>query len=257
MRLTVLGGAAASPNTGMGCSGYLVESGDTRLLIDPGPGTLLELRKHADFRALSAVIVSHMHLDHMLDLLALRHALAYNPVQPAGPTPVLLPPGGALLLARACAPFDECDEPGTFDATVVVAEYDPAGTLALGELTVLFAPTVHYLPAWAMRLTGPAGSCLGFTADTGPASNMAGFFDRVEVLLAEATLLSEGDRPLATRGSLTAKEAGQLASDSGVQTLILTHYWEEHDPQLIRTEAASKFDGRIVLARPGVAIEWM
>ena len=84
MRLTILGGSAASPNAGMGCAGLLVLTDRTRLVLDLGPGTLQELRRHTDFRTLDAVIVSHMHVDHVLDLLALRHALAYNPLPAPG-----------------------------------------------------------------------------------------------------------------------------------------------------------------------------
>ena len=93
----------------MGCAGLLVQTDRTRLVLDLGPGTLQELRRHTDFRTLDAVIVSHMHVDHVLDLLALRHALAYNPLPAPAPVPVWLPPGGAELLAQATAPFDACD----------------------------------------------------------------------------------------------------------------------------------------------------
>src|SRR5918997_846170 len=123
VHLTVLGGSAASPNAGMGCAGLLVQTDRTRLALDLGPGTLQELRRHADFRALDAVVVSHMHVDHVLDLLALRHALAYNPVPAPAPVPVWLPPGGIAILDRAAAPFDACDEPGRFASTVQVEEY--------------------------------------------------------------------------------------------------------------------------------------
>src|SRR3954454_4151457 len=155
MQLTVLGGSAASPNTGMGCAGFLVETTSTRLVLDLGPGTLSELRRHADFRTLDAVIVSHLHVDHVLDLLALRHALAYNPRPAPAPTPVWLPPGGIEFLAAATAPFDACDEPGRFAATVSTAEYLPETPLVIGDVTVSFAPTVHYIPAWAIRVDGP------------------------------------------------------------------------------------------------------
>ena len=147
MKLTVLGGSAASPNAGMGCSGYLIETASARFVLDLGPGTLPELRRHADFRTLDAIVVSHMHLDHVLDLLALRHALAYNPVQAPRPVPVWLPPGGAELLSRAVAPFDVCDEPGVFARTVRIREYDPTLPLPVGDATVTFAPTVHDLPS--------------------------------------------------------------------------------------------------------------
>ena len=95
-------------------------------MLDLGPGTLPELRRHTDFRTLDGIIISHMHVDHVLDLLALRHALAYNPVPAPAPIPIWLPPGGREILDTAAAPFDACDEPGRFAATVSVAEYDPA-----------------------------------------------------------------------------------------------------------------------------------
>src|SRR5829696_6982557 len=203
MELTVLGGSAASPNVGMGCAGVLLQTDRTRLVLDLGPGTLHELRRHADFRTLDAVIVSHMHIDHVLDLLALRHALAYNPLPAPAPVPVWLPPGGAEHLAQATAPFDACDEPGRFTSTVKVAEYDPARPLIIGDVVVTFAPAAHYIPAWAIRVQPPAGSGLGYTGDTGPAAPLGGFFTGVHVLVAEATLLEPGVGPSDERGSLT------------------------------------------------------
>jgi ribonuclease BN (tRNA processing enzyme) len=255
MRLTILGGAAASPNTGMGCSGYLLSDEAVSILIDPGPGTLLELRRHADFRTLDGVVVTHMHLDHVLDLLALRHALAYNPIPAPRPVPVWLPPGGASLLAAAVAPFDACDAPGRFSATVSVAEYDPSQALRIGGCRLTFAPVVHYLPTWAIRIESAAGTAIGYTADTGPAADLAGFFAGVDLLLAEATLLESSSGPAGKRGSLTAREAGALAAASGAKRLVLTHLWEERGFGKAQADAATAYPGRIDLARPGLTIE--
>ncbi len=256
MKLTVLGGSAASPNTGAGCAGFLVETESTTLVLDLGPGTLPELRRHTDFRTLDAVVISHMHVDHVLDLLALRHALAYNPVPAPAPIPVWLPPGGIDILTRATAPFDACDEPERFAATVRVAEYDPAQALHVGDAVVTFAPAVHYVPAWAIRVHAPGAADLGYTGDTGPAANLADFFAGVEILIAEATLLSPGDGPAAERGSLTAAEAGELAAASGAKTLLLTHMWEERDFAACREQAQRRFAGRIEMAFPGLAVRW-
>jgi ribonuclease BN (tRNA processing enzyme) len=256
VRLTVLGGSAASPNTGMGCAGFLVETGTTRLVLDLGPGTLPELRRHTDFRTLDAVIISHLHVDHVLDLLALRHALAYNPVPAPGPTPVWLPPGGEEFLATVTAPFDACDEPGRFAATVSVAEYAPERPLAIGALTVTFSPAVHDVPAWAIRVDGPDERSLGYTGDTGPAAPLAPFFAGVDVLIAEATLLEPGTTPMAERGSLTAAEAGQLATAAGAEILLLTHMWEELSYSSYRHQALNTFSGDIEMASPGLRVEW-
>ncbi len=102
MRLTVLGGASAGPGPRQGCSGYLVEAGGTRLVLDLGPGTLPELRQHTEMAALDAVVISHMHVDHMLDLLALWWGWIHNPVPLPRLLPLWLPPGGVdALLATA------------------------------------------------------------------------------------------------------------------------------------------------------------
>src|SRR5262245_8290242 len=167
MRLTVLGGSAASPNTGMGCAGFLIETGATQLVLDLGPGTLAELRRYADFRTLNAVIISHLHVDHVLDLLALRHALAYNPLPAQASIPIWLPPGGIDFLAAVTAPFDACDVPGRFAATVAVGEYAPQAPLAIGDVTITVAPAVHDIPAWAIRVDGQHAGSLGYTGDTG------------------------------------------------------------------------------------------
>jgi hypothetical protein len=127
MNLIVLGGSAASPNTGAGCSGYLVTHGGAAAARS-GAGTLHELRRHADFRTLSAVVVTHMHLAQVLDLLALRHALADNPLPAPRSTPVWLPPAGAWRLAAAVAPSNACDRPGRFVETVArAAEHGDSG----------------------------------------------------------------------------------------------------------------------------------
>ena len=255
MRLTVLGGSAASPNTGAGCAGFLVQRGTTSIVLDLGPGTLPELRKHADFRTLSAVIISHMHVDHMLDLIALRHALAYNPVPAPAPVSVWLPPGGAALLAQVTAPLDLCDDPGTFTSTVTVREYDPEHPLQVDDLELRFQRTVHILPSWAMRVRAAEGD-LGYTADGGPASAWDVHFEGVRVLIAEATLLEPGARPVEQRGSLTAAEAGDLAQRSGAEKLLLAHMWEEQGFAAVQDRARAAFGGAIALARPGLVLEW-
>ena len=180
-----------------------------------------------------------------------------TPNRPPAPVPVWLPPGGAALLARAVAPFDECDAPGRFAATVRVAEYDPA------------LPAAHRRRGRDLRARGPRSAGLGdrgcldreardlaYTGDTGPAADLAGFFAGAAVVVAEATLLEPGDRPFAERGSLTAAEAGALAHAAGAETLVLTHLWQEYGFEPQRAQAAAAFAGRIEVARPGVVVEW-
>jgi ribonuclease BN (tRNA processing enzyme) len=258
MELVVLGGSAAGGNTGAGCAGFLVQSEQTRLVLDLGPGTLLELRRHADYRELDGVVISHLHLDHMLDVLSLRFLLKYNPIKPTKRIPLWMPPGGRAMLERIAAALDpDPDEGPFFDTVFDVADFDPGETLALGNLAIRFAPTVHYIPCWAMRLSnGVDSEDLVYTADTGPAANLGEFVKGAAVLIAEATLPGPGKEPRDVRGHQTAAEAAQLAVEAGVDVLVLAHTWEEYGFDSYLADAKSYFDGIIELARPGLNISW-
>lgn len=258
MRLTVLGGSAAGGNPGAGCSGYLLDTGPTRLVLDLGPGTLPELRRHADYRRLDAVIVSHLHLDHVLDLLALRFALAYNPIPAPTPLPLWLPPGGLDFLARAAATFAEPRaEAAFFSEHFLAREYDPRQPLNVGvDAVVTFARTVHPSPCWAMRVaSGRPATDLVYTADTGPDPSLTAFAIGAHVVVAEATAASPPDETQPPV-HLSPEQAAAIARDAGAQILVVTHLWAEHGLERSRERAQSVFGGRTELAHPGLRLEW-
>lgn len=262
MRLTVLGGAAAGGNPGQGTSGYLVQSRGASIVLDIGFGTLAELRRHANIRDLDAVVVSHLHLDHLLDLLALRYALAYNPRRTDRRVPVWLPPGGFAFLDRLAGALADDGDGGRFFADAFdVSEYDPNQPLHVGPFNLTFQPTVHYVPCWAMRVDdGSRVGALAYTADTGPSADLLPLIAGAEVLVTEGAasdpLPPDHPESFASRGHLTPSEAGQLARDAEVDTLVLSHLWDEHGLERSRRLATAAFRGRIVVARPGTTVEW-
>lgn len=256
--LTVLGGSAASVGTGQGCAGFLVISGETRIVLDLGPGTLLELRKHADFRTLDALVLSHLHVDHMLDIFALRFALAYNPRKPVRRLPLWLPPGGLDFFERVAGVFAAPEDPATYFANVFdLGEYDPEGHLEIGGLTLSFHPTVHYVPCWAVRVRPAQGSGdLVYTADYGPTSGLEGFARDAAVLLSEATSPEPVTEDRSLSGHVTVAEAAALANATGAETLLLTHMYEENDPPAFRDRAATIFPRDVQVATPGLVVQW-
>jgi len=257
MKLTVLGGAAAGGNPGQGCSGYLVQARETSVVLDLGPGTLPELRLHTDFRTLDGIVVSHLHLDHILDLLALRYALAYNPRPAERRLPLWLPPAGVSFFERLADVLADRGEAEHYFDVYEMVEYDPSSEVGVGWLTIRFAPTVHYVPCWAMRVATTEGSGdLAYTADTGPAANLAAFVHGAAVMVAEAGAVETGQEALASRGHLTAVEATELANDAGADRLILTHFWHEEDPAGALRRASGLFKGEVLAARPGLVVEW-
>ncbi len=259
MRLTVLGGSAAGPNVGAGCSGYLVSEHGTNLVLDLGPGTLPELRRHANFRELDAVVISHLHVDHLLDVLALRFALAYNPVRPERRVPLWLPPAGDRLFRQLALAFGPDDPDDYFRSVFDLAEYDPTAPLVIGALTLTFTPTVHYVPCWAIRASGNGRGDLFYTADTGPAAALQVPAAAAATIVSEATLREQDidpDRDPLSRGHLTAAEAGTLAAEAGADRLVLSHLWQENGSGIAVRAARSRFAGDVLLAHPGLVVEW-
>lgn len=254
MKVVVLGGSAAGPNTGAGCSGYLLVEGETALVIDLGPGTLLELRRHMDFRDLSTILVSHYHLDHILDIGAFRYLGKYNPEPIRRKIDLLVPPGTASRFAAWGGIFGDPSEPEFLEAVFSISEYDPAATSRVGPFEVTMAPTVHPVPAHAMRITDSRGIALGYTADTGPTANLEAFFDGVALLISESTEPAGSHSDAKTRGHLTAAEAARLASDANAGGLILAHRWEESGLEAAALEAKAEFSGLVMVARPGLTV---
>jgi ribonuclease BN (tRNA processing enzyme) len=256
MELTILGGSAAGPNPGQGCSGYLIQSGVTRVVVDLGSGTFAELRRHADYRLLDGVVLSHGHLDHVLDILTLRCALAYNPVGAHRRISLWLPPGGLDLLhrlAQAVADDTDTDEfLSVFDAN----EYDPEAPLTIGALKFHFHPTVHYVPCWAMRISNGIDGDLFYTADSGPAANLAAVATGSHLIVAEGTDQGRSKEPYQSRGHMTPAEAGALARDAGAVVLVLSHLWVEDDLDRALIQASRNFGGPVELATPGLHLSW-
>jgi ribonuclease BN (tRNA processing enzyme) len=256
MRLTTLGGSAAGPNPGQGCSGYLVESGGTTVVLDLGPGTLPELRRHADFRRLDGVVLSHLHLDHMLDVLALRYALAYNPVPPELPIPLWVPPGGTVFFRGVGESIARGDSGDSFFAVFTIREYDPEDELCIGRFAIRFHPTHHFVPCWAMRVSDGEAGALCYTADTGPTADLHSFAQDAAVLIAEGTEGRASSEPPEVRGHLTPSEAGALARDASAGVLVLSHVWAELNQFQAVTQAQVAFGGPVILAIPGMSITW-
>src|SRR4026209_890510 len=91
MRLTALGKPPSWQDADGACSGYLIEEGDTCVLLDCGNGVFSKLRKFRDYTKVNAVVLSHLHADHFLDLVPYSYALTYAPRQQ--PVPVDRWPG--------------------------------------------------------------------------------------------------------------------------------------------------------------------
>ncbi|MGH9172991.1 MAG: MBL fold metallo-hydrolase [Vicinamibacterales bacterium] len=257
LSVTILGGSAAWPNPGQGCSSYLVSDGQTSVLLDCGPDTLLELRKHADYTALDAIVVSHCHADHILDLVPYRYGLIYGPRRSSRRIPVWLPPGGITRLTMLASAFDGQGEPASafWDPAFALAEYDPSSSLQINELALSFASTQHFVECYAIRVDSTDGRALVYSSDTGSIDPLKGLVMGADVVIAEATVEHHDDRPAETRGHITPEDAACLAVAAGARALVVTHLWSERSDDVVRKEASASFDGEVLIAKPGLRVD--
>jgi ribonuclease BN (tRNA processing enzyme) len=246
MRLTVLGSAGGYPVPGVAASGYLVDHGETRIWCDIGPGTLMGFPERLD--TIDAVVISHEHPDHCLDLLALFHALAY-PIQPRAGIPVY---ATAETIAKMIA-FVSPDQTSLIERTFRFVPVAGGSVAEVGPVRIGFSETSHPVHTVAMRFEVD-GRSLAYTGDTGPAGNWHRLVEGVDLFLCEATFVGTREQyPYPYH--LNAGEAGQIANAAGVDRLVLTHVPVHFDRTRSRAEAEAGFGSEVLLAAPGAAFD--
>jgi ribonuclease BN (tRNA processing enzyme) len=251
VRLTVVGCGTARTHPDTPASGLLVTSELTSLLIDCGPGVIARLSRVKAPGELSAIVVTHLHFDHYLDLVALRYWLAWGG-QSTGRARIYLPPDGRRRLAALEDALSERE--GFFDDAMDIVEFDPDGTILVGEppLELRFAKAQHYVPAWSVVVTDRHRTRLVYAGDTGPTGQLTELAQGADGLVLEATLATTADDD-EVRGHLTAEEAIDIAAASGARRTLIVHYPPERRTEIERL--ASSTGGRVVVGLPDLELE--
>jgi len=263
LRITVLGSSPAWLNAGGACSGYLVEHGEIALVIDCGNGAFGKLREHRDYLDVDAVVLSHLHADHMLDLIpysyALRYTVRQQPVSVAGhpgtESPVrprlIAPVGAARAFHQITGAWGSDD---LVDRAFAIEEYEPTDTVTVGALTLRFREVPHFVRTCAIEVrVKKSRKRFVFGADCAPNEALVEFAHAADLLFIEATLpRPERGGP---RGHLTPSEAGDHGRRAGVRRLVLTHVPDELDEGWVRSEAEAAFGAKVALAREGDRFE--
>ena len=259
MRVTVLGKSPSWQDAGGACSGYLVEHDGFTLLLDCGNGVFGKLRRFVDYVDVDAVVISHLHADHFLDLVPFAYALTYAPRQqpvpvarwpgtdsPARPR-LYAPRGAGETFRRVVGAWGSED---LIDKAFELVEFDPAGTLDVGTLRINFHEVPHFTTTYAVSISSTnGGGRFTYGADSGPTDELVAFADGADLLLIEATLpRPEREGP---RGHLTPAEAGAHGARAHVGRLVITHISDELDELWAREEAEEAFGGPVLVAHEG------
>lgn len=243
----MLGFAGAAPLAGA-CSSYAVSDRERVVLLDCGPGSLERVWRFGLLPKLEAIVLSHMHLDHMLDLLLFSGELVREQLGQRRPALHVPANVGPDVLSAFDHVFST-SATNRFDAAFDVTEYGVADQMRIGELAITFAPTAHTAPCFAIRVSDGRAS-LVYGADGGPSSAVEELAAATDLLILEATFAEDAEAA-AAHGHMTATQAGELAARVGAGSLLLTHLLPGAGDELVEL-ASRNFGGRVDLAREGL-----
>jgi ribonuclease BN (tRNA processing enzyme) len=242
VKITVLGSCAAWPEPGRACAGFLVEHAGFRVVLDLGFGTLPRLLSLCPNGAVDAVVITHQHSDHCVDLNGLLRVRHYGE-RTFDPIPLLCPPGVASLV-DGLEPSPQLSE--LFDVVEL------PGTHKVGPFEIQGIELPHHVTNVGVRLTTTRHRTVAYTGDTGPSPLLAELGRRADLYIMDATLQEQPEGP---RNVLSAAEAGYWAREAEARRLLLTHFWPGNDRGVSLRQAAEQYSGELLAAEEGMVID--
>jgi len=246
MRLDVIGaGPAYSDRAGATGACYLLRHAGASVVLDLGQGSFPRLAGLVDPAELDAVVVSHLHPDHYIDLVPLRHYLRYE--KPRRRVRVI---GPAELEPRLDALHAE---PG-FSAQSLDIEVLRLGTSEIGPFVLEARHVTHTDDSYGFRVTPLDGGAdapgLVYSGDCGNATDIDVLVRPGDTLLCE---VSFGPGPVVTgAGHLDGPAAGELARRTHAGRVLLTHLQMGYHRGATVDSVRARFDGGPVeLVDPG------
>jgi ribonuclease BN (tRNA processing enzyme) len=247
MKVTILGSSAAYPAAGGAASGYLVQHDGFNLWMDAGTGTLANIQKLVPYWKIDAVLISHDHPDHCVDLYPVYIARQFHP-DALDALPVYGPSGvfdrvGALALGP---------ESGKMREILAMKVVEPGSSIEIGPFRIVTRLLPHWVPNIGVRLEAD-GVALAYTGDTGPDDGVAEIGREADLLIAEASW--QDGHESEQRYHLTSREAAEHAAAAGARRLMLSHFWPGMDRDVSREQAEEAYGAEIVLATEGLTLE--
>ena len=247
MKLTVLGMSGTWPPAGGATCGYLLSHEGTHVWLDAGTGTFSRLQEHIEVADLDAIVITHGHPDHFVDVIPCFYARHYGGLGAPG-LPFYSPDGFVELMSLLVAEGPKDVMHGAYDFRTV-ADGD---VFTVGPMTFTTFEMAHVgVNAMGFRVEA-GGGVLAYTGDSGPCEAVVEMSRGADVLLAEATYQNDNNLlPF----HMSAAQVGEHAAASGVPRVILTHLVPGLDPEVSRAEAAAVYDGITDVAFTNMSIE--
>lgn len=237
MKLTVLGNYGPYPKSGGACSGFLVDSGTVKVVLDFGNGVLSRLQQYIEIEEISAIILSHLHADHMSDIMILRYAADIKRMRGQMNKPIKV-----YAPAEPKAEFERLHYKEALDISPIAAD----DKLVLGNLKIGFKEMVHGYQCFAISIEKDNKRVV-YSGDTSPNEDLVAFAKNADLFVCEAGLLERDEKAIRAM-HLTAKEAGDIAAKAGAKRLLLTHFLPDVKREHYMNEVSQVYNGIMEIA---------
>jgi ribonuclease BN (tRNA processing enzyme) len=226
------------------CSGYLI---DRCLLVDCGPG-IWQAAGRAGLKPaeLNTILLTHLHVDHVSDLLPLLLA-RFLSLKDRRKEMRICGPVGLRGWFRSLGKFS-----GTWLRDLHIRLIEVTGPFSLNGYTVEAALTGHTDNSLCYRITAPDRKVLFYSGDSDYNKVLIEQARHADVCILEASNTAETK----INGHLTPALAGRVAREADVRHLVLTHMYPEVETIDAVLEAGGFFEGTISLARDGTILKF-
>ena len=249
MHFVFLGSSGALPGRDRDTTSLLFVAGEDAALVDCGgsPGQRLMLAG-MDPRALTRVVITHIHPDHVYGLPSLFQTLVL--LRRTAPLRLACREEHEAPIRSLLGVFGLLERPGTFP--VVWEPVPPREAFAVGapgDLSITASPNAHgSMPNMAVRFEAPGRPTVVYSSDTEPCAAVEALARGAHTLIHDSTFSER--RPRSAGVHSTAAQAGEIAARAGVTRLILAHIDVGLHGELdaLREEARARFTGQVEIA---------
>jgi ribonuclease BN (tRNA processing enzyme) len=253
LKLIVLGAGSIVPTPSRFGSGHYVEAGESRLLLDCGPGVLEKMRNLSlsPFK-LTAVLLTHFHIDHVSDIFPLLKLRAFTPEGLPNKSPQKLRIFGPRGLKRFLEILIDNNEFFSYLKTLMryesyvdIEEVEPWRVFEFEGIRLTSAPVAHD-GGVAYRLEYQ-GASLVFSGDTKFSENLVKLADGVDVLVHECSFPHER----LVGQHVSELELAQIVARVKPKTVVVTHLYPvwDHEEYRIVQALEQSYRCKVVVAR--------
>jgi ribonuclease BN (tRNA processing enzyme) len=248
MEVIILGSGTGVPSLKRGSPAALIKGGDQSILLDSGSGTLGKmLRAGVTYKEVDAVLYSHIHPDHVADLVPLIFACKYHEDPRTKDLRILGGRGFRDYFEGLRNVYGSWIEPETFRIHIQEVLADD---IEIGELRITTLPLEHAPQSVGYRMASPTGRTVVYSGDTDYCPNIVDLARGADLLILECSF-PEGQK---VKGHLTPVLAGRIAHEAGCTRLVLTHLYPPCDQSDIRGDCQNVFPGEVLLAEDMMCI---